>query len=109
MNFKEYQARAGDTAHYANAGNNFIFPTLGLAGEAGEIANKIKKIERDFGGVVNDEVRGIVEAELGDLLWYVARLSTELGLDLDAVAEKNIEKLASRKSRGVLGGAGDTR
>lgn len=109
MDFKEYQERAGDTALYPNAGKNYIYPTLGLAGEGGEIANKIKKIERDNGGVVTDEVRTVVASELGDLLWYAARLSTELGLDLETIARDNIAKLADRKARGVLGGDGDKR
>ncbi len=109
MDFREYQERAGDTAMYPNMGKNFIYPTLGLAGEAGEIANKVKKIERDHGGVVTEEVRGIVKAELGDLLWYIAQLSTELGLDMETVAKENIEKLAGRKVRGTLHGDGDTR
>lgn len=109
MDFKEYQERAGDTAIYPKVGENFIYPTLGLAGEAGELANKIKKIERDHGGIVTPEIREIVKKELGDLLWYVARLSTELGLDMQVVAEENISKLASRNDRGVLHGDGDNR
>lgn len=109
MDFKEYQARAADTALYPDAGKNYVYPTLGLAGEAGEIANKIKKIQRDRGGIVDDEVREMVKGELGDLLWYAACLATELKLDLSVVAEENIAKLASRKERGTLQGDGDTR
>ncbi len=109
MDFKEYQEKAWETAMHPNAGSNYVYPTLGLAGEAGEIANKIKKIQRDRDGVVDDEVRGIVKAELGDLLWYVACLATELKLDLDEVANENIAKLASRKERGTLHGDGDKR
>ncbi len=109
MDFKEYQERAGDTAMYPKVGDNFIYPTLGLAGEAGELANKIKKIERDHGGIVTPVIREVGQKELGDLLWYVARLSTELGLDMQAVAEDNIAKLASRKERGALHGDGDNR
>lgn len=109
MDFKEFQERAGDTAFYPNAGKNYVYPTLGLSGEAGEIANKIKKIERDNGGVITDAVRETVKAELGDLLWYVARLGTELGLDMNSIAEENIAKLASRKERGTINGDGDKR
>lgn len=109
MNFKEYQKRAADTALYPNVGENYMYPALGLAGEAGEISNKVKKIERDFGGKITDEVREMVKAEMGDLLWYMAQLASELGLDLETIATENIEKLASRKERGVLGGNGDLR
>jgi len=109
MDFKEYQQRAGDTAFYPGAGNNYIYPALGLTGEAGEIANKIKKIERDAEGVISDGSRLVLQAEIGDLLWYVARLSTELGLDLNTVAEENLKKLARRKADGTLHGSGDSR
>lgn len=109
MNFKEYQQHAADTALYPNVGQNYMYPALGLAGEAGEISNKVKKIERDFGGKITDEVRDVVKAELGDLLWYVAQLSSELGLDLETVATENLAKLKDRKDRGVLHGNGDTR
>jgi NTP pyrophosphatase (non-canonical NTP hydrolase) len=109
MDFKEYQARAWETAMHPNAGDNYLYPTLGLAGEAGEIANKVKKIQRDRGGVIDDEVREMVKGELGDLLWYAACLATELKLDFNVVAEENIAKLASRKERGTLHGDGDKR
>ncbi|KKU48897.1 hypothetical protein A3H10_04545 [Candidatus Uhrbacteria bacterium RIFCSPLOWO2_12_FULL_46_10] len=109
MTFEEYQKLAKRTALYPNAGNNFVYPTLGLAGEAGEVANKIKKIERDSGGVVNDNTREALLDELGDVLWYVSQLSTELNLSLEIVAEKNLEKLAVRLERGKISGAGDQR
>jgi len=88
---------------------NLYYPTLGLAGEAGEISNKVKKIMRDDCGVVTDEKREDLIGELGDVMWYLAALATELGIDLDEVAEKNIEKLFSRKERGKLQGSGDDR
>jgi len=109
MNFEEYQARAKETALYPDEGNNFVYPTLGLIGEAGELANKIKKVIRDDGGVINEEKRESLKKELGDVLWYVAQLGTELKLSLEEVAEYNIEKLKSRKERGVLKGEGDNR
>lgn len=109
MDFKEYQERARETALYPDEGNNFIYPTLGLIGEAGELANKIKKIIRDDNGVLTEEKRESLKKELGDILWYVAQLATELKLSIEDVAEYNIEKLQSRKERGVLGGDGDNR
>jgi len=107
--FGDYQRKSRETAIYPDAGRNFVYPTLGLSGEAGEVAEKIKKVLRDRGGKIDDETRAVVEKELGDVLWYVAQLATELGLDLGAVAEKNLAKLASRKERGVLSGSGDNR
>jgi NTP pyrophosphatase (non-canonical NTP hydrolase) len=109
MNFKEYQKKSRKTAIYPNADNNFIYPTLGLVGEAGEVAEKIKKVIRDKNGVVDDEKKKEIEKELGDVLWYVSQLSSELGLSLKEVAEKNIEKLYSRMDRGKLKGDGDNR
>lgn len=109
MNFDDYQKKSRETAVYPDAGKNFIYPTLGLAGEAGEVSEKIKKVMRDRGGVVDDETRGKLTKELGDVLWYVSQLSTELGLSLDEIAEGNIEKLQSRRKRGCLTGDGDDR
>lgn len=109
MTFEEYQKKSRKTAKYPDAGSNFVYPTLGLAGEAGEVAEKIKKIIRDDGGEVLLEKKKEVEKELGDVLWYVSQIATELGLSLDEIAEKNIEKLYSRLDRGKLGGSGDNR
>ena len=109
MNFKEYQEKSRKTAIYPNAGENFIYPTLGLAGEAGEVAEKIKKVLRDNDGKVTEEKRAEIEKELGDVLWYVSQIASELGLSLDQIAEKNIEKLYSRMERGKLSGSGDNR
>ena len=109
MDFSEYQEKARKTAIYPDVGNNFVFPTLGLTGEAGEIANKIKKIPRDDGDELTDEKKAEVSYELGDLLWYVAQLSTELGIDLEDVVKKNLEKISARKSQGTLHGSGDKR
>ncbi len=109
MNFEQYQKKSRVTAAYPDADNNFIYPTLGLAGEAGEVAEKIKKVIRDKGGVVDAETKLSIEKELGDVLWYVSQIATELKLDLDDIAEKNIEKLYSRMERGKLGGDGDNR
>lgn len=109
MEFNEYQKLARQTALYAGAGKNFVYPALGLCGESGEVAEKIKKIIRDRNNIVDDECRAGLEKELGDVLWYVANLAAELDLKLDNIAQKNIAKLKSRKERDVLHGSGDER
>jgi NTP pyrophosphatase (non-canonical NTP hydrolase) len=109
MTFDEYQKKSRKTAQYPDAGSNFVYPTLGLAGEAGEVAEKIKKVIRDDGGEVLPLKKKEIEKELGDVLWYVTQLATELGLSLEEIADKNIEKLYSRLDRGQLGGSGDNR
>jgi NTP pyrophosphatase (non-canonical NTP hydrolase) len=110
MQFNEYQEAASRTAGYPTPGGiPFIYPTLGLAGEAGEVAEKIKKVIRDEGGVVSEQKRTEIQKELGDVLWYVSEVARQLGLKLDDVARLNIEKLASRKERGVISGSGDNR
>lgn len=109
MTFSQYQSESRKTAIYPNQGANLVYPTLGLVGEAGEVAEKIKKLIRDESNVLTQEYREAVGAELGDVLWYVAQLATELQLNLDDVAVGNLSKLFSRKERGVLHGHGDTR
>ena len=99
MNFKEYQEKASVTALYPNRLSNLEYPTLGLTGEAGEVANIVKKIQRDFGGEVTDEVRGKLKDELGDVLWYISACADELGLTLAEIAEFNVEKLAQRHGK----------
>jgi NTP pyrophosphatase (non-canonical NTP hydrolase) len=109
MDFNSYQEKARETAIYPNMGNEFTYPALGLVGEAGEIANKLKKVIRDNGGVLTDAVRQAVRDEIGDCLWYIAQLATEMGADLGDIAQGNIDKLQSRKERGTLTGSGDNR
>ena len=109
MNFDEYQKLSRKTALYPNKDNNFIYPTLGLAGESGEVSEKIKKVIRDKNGIIDEGTRNDLKKELGDVLWYVANLATELGLSLNDVAFTNIEKLYSRMERDVLHGNGDNR
>jgi NTP pyrophosphatase (non-canonical NTP hydrolase) len=109
MTFSDYQQNSKKTAIYPNVGSNFVYPTLGLAGEAGEVADKIKKILRDKNGQINDTDRQEISKELGDVLWYVAQMATELNLSLDEVAQNNLTKLLSRLERNVLGGNGDNR
>jgi NTP pyrophosphatase (non-canonical NTP hydrolase) len=108
MNFHEYQQKAGETALYPNRGNHIAYPALGLAGEAGEVAEKVKKVLRGD-REIDDTFRNELEKELGDVLWYVAAMCHELGVDMQFVAEENIAKLASRKERGVIRGSGDDR
>lgn len=109
MDFNTYQKKARETAIYPNMGNEFSYPALGLVGEAGEIANKLKKVIRDNGGCLTDDVRSAVSDEIGDCLWYIAQLATEMGYDLESIAQGNVSKLASRKERGTLTGSGDNR
>lgn len=109
MDFKDYQQKSRKTAVYPDAGNNLVYPALGLVGEAGEIANKVKKIYRDDDGVLTEERREMLKKELGDVLWYIAQFATETGIDLDDLAESNIKRLYSRMDRGVLHGDGDDR
>ena len=109
MDFAEYQTRSRATAVYPDAGNNITYPALGLCGEAGETAEKVKKAIRDDGGSLTEERRDAIAAELGDVLWYVAQLATEAALDLDEIAQANLDKLASRQQRAVLHGSGDER
>jgi NTP pyrophosphatase (non-canonical NTP hydrolase) len=109
VDISEYQRRSRATAVYPDAGDNLAYPALGLCGEAGEAAEKVKKAMRDDGGVLSDERREALAAELGDVLWYVAQLATEAGLDLGEIAGHNLAKLLSRQERGVLQGSGDTR
>lgn len=109
LGFDQYQKESRKTAVYPNQGNNFIYPALGLAGETGEVLEKIKKIIRDKGGKLDEETREKIAKEIGDVLWYIAQLCTELGLSMEEVAKQNLEKLFSRKERGTLHGEGDER
>jgi len=109
VRLSDYQERSRATAVYPDAGDNLLYPTLGLCGEAGEVAEKVKKMVRDDGGVLLDERRAALSKELGDVLWYVAQLATEAELDLDAIAQDNLDKLLSRQRRSVLQGSGDDR
>jgi NTP pyrophosphatase (non-canonical NTP hydrolase) len=109
MLISEYQELSRRTATYPGAGENIVYPTLGLAGEAGEVAEKVKKLLRDDGGVLSEERRAALAGELGDVLWYVAQVATEADLDLEQIAQGNLDKLLSRQQRGVLSGSGDQR
>lgn len=108
LSFNEYQSAAVSTAFYDDK-YAVIYPTLGLAGEAGEVAEKIKKILRDADGEFSDEAIVDIRKELGDVLWYVAVIAYDLNISLNDIAEVNIDKLQSRSQRGKLGGSGDNR
>ncbi len=109
MNFQEYQEQSRQTAIYPDVGNNFVYPILGIAGESGEVAEKVKKILREKNGAVDEEAKQELAKELGDLLWYMSQLASELGITLDEVAKSNIDKTRSRMERGALLGNGDNR
>lgn len=109
MDFSNYQTKSRVTAQYPAIGHPVIYPTLGLVNEAGEVAGKIKKIFRDKHGVIGEAEREALKAELGDVLWYIAQVCTELGLSLDEVAETNLTKLLDRQARGTIQGDGDNR
>jgi NTP pyrophosphatase (non-canonical NTP hydrolase) len=109
MELNDYQEEAKKTAIYPHAGQNIIYPVLGLCGEAGEVAEKIKKAIRDEGGAISNEKKEELKKEVSDVLWYVAIIAMELGATLNEIADINIEKLKSRKERGYLGGNGDNR
>lgn len=99
MNFEDYQSAASKTALYPRRLENLEYPTLGLTGEAGEVANIVKKIQRDHGGVVNEDIRLKLKDELGDVLWYISACADELGLTLAEIAAFNVNKLAKRHGR----------
>jgi NTP pyrophosphatase (non-canonical NTP hydrolase) len=109
MDLNAYQSRSRATARYPDAGHNVLYPTLGLCGESGEVADKVKKVLRDRQGHFDAQVKADLGLELGDVLWYVAQLATELGLSLETIAQGNLDKLASRAARNVIGGSGDRR
>lgn len=108
MNMNEYQDAARKTAVFPKQ-QGLVYTTLGLTSEAGEVADKVKKVIRDNDGNFSDDVKQAIKKELGDVLWYVAGMAGELGFTLDDVASTNIMKLTSRQDRGKIGGSGDDR
>ena len=109
MDFKTYQKNARLTAQYPNLGSNYIYPTLGLVGEAGEVAEKIKKVIRDKEGKFDEESKKGLKKELGDVLWYISNLCTEFNFKLEDVAIQNLDKLMLRAAKGKITGSGDDR
>lgn len=108
MKLNEYQEAALQTAVYPEQ-MRIIYPALGMNGEAGEVADKVKKVIRDNNLDFDAEKREAIALEIGDVLWYCATLAHDIGYSLEDVAKKNIDKLASRKKRGTLSGSGDNR
>ena len=109
ITMKAYQRESRQYAFYPNVGENFTYTALGLAGEVGEVVEKVKKILRDDKSIVTQVKRDEIKMELGDVLWYLANLSSDLGIDLEDVAASNLVKLESRKQRDKLKGSGDNR
>ena len=118
LDFNKYQKEAHETASYpsgmigdTNFGSRvgYIYPAMGLSEEAGEVAGKFAKAVRDNNGIIDDERKEAIKKELGDVLWFIAELCTVLNIPMEEVAQKNLEKLASRKARGVIHGSGDDR
>lgn len=105
-----YQEQAHQTSHDTMIGGDLLlYPILGIAGETGELLNKIKKIYRDHGGIYSQTDRNEVIGELGDILWYISEIATLFDTLLSEIAGANIAKLRSRQHRGVIGGSGDNR
>ena len=109
MDFDSYQIKARETALYPDLGSNNIYPTLGLVGEAGEVAEKVKKVLRDKNGVFDMESKNAIKKELGDVLWYLSNLCTEFNFSLNDVAFENLKKLKLRAKSGKISGSGDNR
>jgi NTP pyrophosphatase (non-canonical NTP hydrolase) len=107
--FNTYQSESRKTWHLVHTDHAIVYPTLGLVNEAGEVAGKVKKLFRDKNGLISEEDRQGLKGELGDVLWYLAQICTELDLTLAEVAEANLEKLFSRLERGTIRGEGDIR
>jgi len=108
LSLDDYQNRARSTAIYPDS-MQVIYPVMELAGEVGEVADKVKKVYRDHGGEFTPEAVEDLKAELGDVLWPLANLCADLDLGLEEVAIGNLEKLRSRQDRGALQGSGDQR
>lgn len=109
LSFEEYERRSQARAIYPDVGNNIFYPVLGVCGEAGELAEKLKKVLRDAGGFYDDEDVRLMVKEVGDVLWYLAAVCRELGVTLEEAALANLEKVDGRHDRGTLHGSGDDR
>ncbi len=109
MDFDNYQRESRRTWSLIHTDHPIVYPTLGLTNEAGELAGKVKKIFRDKGGVISEDDRQALKQELGDVLWYLTQIATELDLSLEEIAAANLAKLFSRLERGAIQGEGDDR
>jgi len=107
--FNTYQTESRKTWSLIKTDHAIVYPTLGLVNEAGEVAGKVKKIFRDKGGIIGPAEREALKQELGDVLWYLTQICTDLDLTLAEVAEANIVKLFDRLERGTIQGDGDKR
>jgi len=107
--FDKYQIEARKTAIYPDLGENLWYPALGLAGEAGEVCEKVKKVYRDNNGRITLDVINDIQRELGDVLWYVASLASEIKISLSLIAQNNLGKLSDRAARDKVHGEGDKR
>ena len=106
LDFNKYQIETRKTKIYSD---DIIYPSLGLSGEVGELMNQIKKIYRDDNGKISTVRKTDLKKEIGDVLWYIARVADDLNIDLTEAVELNLEKLNSRMERGKIGGSGDDR
>ena len=109
LTLTEYSSLALETAVYPNRGANVPYAVLGLVGEAGEVADKVKKVMRDRDGCYDADAKTQIAKELGDVMWYAAALADELGYSLEEIARMNLRKLADRRARNVIHGSGDDR
>lgn len=109
MTFDDYQKKSRKTVIYPKPGKNYLFPMLGLIGEAGELANYVKKVVRDDDNKMSAETKERITKELGDVLWYLAQLCSEMKVSFSDLAEQNLDKVLSRLKRGALHGSGDNR
>jgi NTP pyrophosphatase (non-canonical NTP hydrolase) len=107
MTFNDYQKAALTTA--IDKDRELMHRVLGLVGEAGEIAEKVKKLVRDHNADLDKLDKADIAKELGDVLWYVATLADFLGFQLEDIARDNVKKLSDRQQRNVLFGSGDNR
>jgi len=110
MRMNEYQEKARETAIYKRKeGEITFYPYLGLGGEVGEVLEEVKKAERDEGGSITKERKERIVKELGDVLWYVTAIATDLEISLEDIASINIEKLQKRLENNTLRGSGSDR
>lgn len=118
LGINDYQKKAHETASYPFGAvgdadkccrTDWLYPVMGLAEEAGEVAGKFAKAIRDDNGFLSDERKEAVQKELGDVCWFVAEICTNMDWSLEDIMQMNLDKLASRKARGVIHGSGDNR
>ena len=111
MEFNEYQKRASTTADFTGRPGEYplMYSCMGLAGETGEVIEKVKKVMRNNGGKMTEEQREAIKQEIGDVLWYLSQVARFCDIAFDDAAKANVEKLADRRARGVIRSEGDAR